>query len=141
MADTELKERVIRIDENVRAIKKNYVTAPEMKLEVTGAITTHERKRHATLTWPMVIHLIATVIVIPETRTAELRNRERLRQRWETQFTPVHPTSILNVLPKPIFDFATLLFLGLLGPSDSGNPDQGYEQGDNYFIGIGFFHL
>jgi MFS family permease len=57
------------------------------------------------------IAFVAAASLIPETRTLELRHRERLRQRRETALASGQSTSFWASLPRPFTIFATLLFL------------------------------
>jgi MFS family permease len=61
------------------------------------------------------IAFVAALILIPETRTRQIRRRESLRQRWEIAVSPATPpvpaASLWAVLPKPLTVFAMLLLL------------------------------
>jgi DHA1 family tetracycline resistance protein-like MFS transporter len=57
------------------------------------------------------IAFIAAGILVPETRTPELRHQERLRQHQETGLASEQSTSVWASLPTPLTIFATLLFL------------------------------
>ena len=58
-----------------------------------------------------LIALIAAWIMMPETRTPEVRRREELRLRRATAFAPTQKDSLWNSLPRPLYLFATLLIL------------------------------
>ena len=60
------------------------------------------------------IAFIAAAILVPETRTREMRRRETLRQRLtveSTGQTPVQAPSWWGVLPRPLYVFGMLLLL------------------------------
>ena len=57
------------------------------------------------------IALIAASILVPETRTPQLRRREMLRRRREAALAPTQSTSLWASLPNPLYIFGTLLFL------------------------------
>lgn len=57
------------------------------------------------------IALIATSIMIPETRTPEVRWREKLRKRRLHAIAPAEKESLWNSLPRPLYLLVTLLIL------------------------------
>ena len=57
------------------------------------------------------IAFIAASILVPETRTREVRRREELRQRREAATAPAQAGSFWASLPKPLYMFGTLLIL------------------------------
>jgi DHA1 family tetracycline resistance protein-like MFS transporter len=60
------------------------------------------------------IAFIAAAILVPETRTREMRRREMLRQRWaagSADQTPVQAPSRWSALPRPLYVFGMLLVL------------------------------
>jgi multidrug resistance protein len=61
-----------------------------------------------------IIAFITAVIVMPETRTPEVRWREMLRKRRVTAMTPVASGSLWASLPRPYHVFATLLILDFI---------------------------
>ena len=61
-----------------------------------------------------LIAFIAATILVPETLTPEIRHRIALRQKRKVAMSPVQTTSIWDSLPKPLYIFATLLFLDFL---------------------------
>jgi DHA1 family tetracycline resistance protein-like MFS transporter len=62
-----------------------------------------------------VIALIAAVVMVPETRTPEIRWREKLRNRRTTATAPVSEESFWASLPRPLYVFGTLLVLDFFG--------------------------
>jgi MFS family permease len=60
-----------------------------------------------------VIAFIAAVLVVPETRTPEMRWREELRSRRES--VPASGESFWTSLPRPLYVFGTLLVLDFAG--------------------------
>jgi MFS family permease len=57
--------------------------------------------------------LIAAFVMIPETRTPEIRQREILRTRHANPQPGQHP-SIWDALPRPLYIFATLLVIDFI---------------------------
>ena len=57
------------------------------------------------------IAFIAASILVPETRTREVRRREDLRQRREAATAPTQAGSFWASLPKPLYMFGTLLIV------------------------------
>ncbi len=57
--------------------------------------------------------LVAAIIMIPETRSPEIRQREMLRTR-RTNPHPGQKPSIWDALPRPIYIFATLLAIDFI---------------------------
>jgi DHA1 family tetracycline resistance protein-like MFS transporter len=62
-----------------------------------------------------VIAFIAAVIMMPETRTPQVRWREELRSRRVTAAGPASETSLWASLPRPLHVFGTLLILDFIG--------------------------
>jgi multidrug resistance protein len=62
-----------------------------------------------------VIAFIAAVIMMPETRTLEVRWREEIRNRRVPALATTTETSILDSLPRPLHVFGTLLILDFIG--------------------------
>ena len=60
-----------------------------------------------------IIALIAAVVMVPETRTPDLRWREELRSRRAT--VPASGESFWASLPRPLYVFGTLLVLDFIG--------------------------
>jgi MFS family permease len=58
--------------------------------------------------------LIAAIIMIPETRSPEIRNREMLRSRYARPQN-AGKTSIWEALPRPVYIFLTLLVIDFIG--------------------------
>jgi multidrug resistance protein len=58
---------------------------------------------------------VAAFILVPETRTPEVRRREQLRVRRETAASPESGGSLVDSLPKPLYVFATLLLIDFIG--------------------------
>ena len=60
--------------------------------------------------------LIAALVLVPETRTREIRRREALRQRRASTLAPAESRqgSLLASLPRPLYLFATLLILDFI---------------------------
>jgi DHA1 family multidrug resistance protein-like MFS transporter len=56
-----------------------------------------------------IIAFIAASILVPETRTREVRRREELRQRREDTAAPEQGRSFWSSLPRPLHLFGTLL--------------------------------
>lgn len=61
------------------------------------------------------IAFVAAIVMVPETRPAEIRWRETLRNRRETAAAPVSGISFWASLPRPLFVFGTLLVLDFIG--------------------------
>jgi DHA1 family tetracycline resistance protein-like MFS transporter len=57
--------------------------------------------------------LIAAIIMIPETRSAEIRNREMLRSRYARPQN-AGKVSIWEALPRPVYIFGTLLMIDFI---------------------------
>jgi MFS family permease len=57
--------------------------------------------------------LIAAIIMIPETRSPEIRNREMLRSRY-TRPQNAGKISIWEALPRPVYIFVTLLVIDFI---------------------------
>jgi DHA1 family tetracycline resistance protein-like MFS transporter len=62
-----------------------------------------------------VIAFGAAVVMVPETRTSEMRWREALRNRRATASAPVSGESFWASLPRPLYVFGTLLILDFIG--------------------------
>jgi DHA1 family tetracycline resistance protein-like MFS transporter len=62
-----------------------------------------------------VIALITAVIMMPETRTPEVRWREELRSRRVSATEPITEASLWASLPRPLHVFGTLLILDFIG--------------------------
>ncbi|HCC63479.1 MAG TPA: hypothetical protein DEQ55_20420 [Pseudomonas sp.] len=62
-----------------------------------------------------MIALIAAVVMVPETRTPDVRWREQLRNRRVTATAPVSGKSFWASLPRPLYIFGTLLILDFIG--------------------------
>jgi DHA1 family tetracycline resistance protein-like MFS transporter len=62
-----------------------------------------------------VIALIAAVIMMPETRTPDVRWREELRSRRDIASASSSDTSLWGSLPRPLHVFGTLLILDFIG--------------------------
>jgi len=58
--------------------------------------------------------LIAAGILIPETRTEEIRKREHLQNLRHSVDSPVGKESVFSSIPRPMTVFGTLLFLDFL---------------------------
>jgi DHA1 family quinolone resistance protein-like MFS transporter len=58
--------------------------------------------------------LIAAIILVPETRTVDIRQRDQLRQRRETQFSGDKNVSLWDSLPRPLTVFGTLLIIDFM---------------------------
>jgi MFS family permease len=58
---------------------------------------------------------IGAFILVPETRTPEVRRRERLRARWAAGGVSASETSIWDSFPRPLTVFGTLLFIDFVG--------------------------
>jgi multidrug resistance protein len=54
---------------------------------------------------------VAASIMVPETRTPQVRRREELRRRRASAAAPLKTSSLWNSLPRPLYVFGTLLFL------------------------------
>lgn len=61
------------------------------------------------------IAFIGAFILVPETRTPEVRRRERLRARWAAGSAATSKPSFLDSLPRPLTVFGTLLFIDFIG--------------------------
>jgi DHA1 family tetracycline resistance protein-like MFS transporter len=61
------------------------------------------------------IALVAAVVMVPETRTPEVRWREKLRHRRATASAPASDESFWASLPRPLYVFGTLLVLDFIG--------------------------
>ena len=55
--------------------------------------------------------LMAATVLVPETRTNEVRWREKLRQRRSSDGQPAQKTSVWTSLPRPLYLFGVLLVL------------------------------
>jgi multidrug resistance protein len=62
-----------------------------------------------------VFAFITAVVMMPETRTPEIRWREKLRKRRVTAMSPMANNSLWASLPRPYHVFATLLILDFIG--------------------------
>ena len=62
-----------------------------------------------------IIALVAAVVMVPETRTPEIRWREELRNRRAAASAPVSGESFWASLPRPLYVFGTLLILDFFG--------------------------
>jgi len=62
-----------------------------------------------------LIALLAATILVPETRTPEIRRREALRKRRDAALPVSQGSSIWASLPRPLYVFATLLALDFVG--------------------------
>jgi MFS family permease len=62
-----------------------------------------------------VIAFVAAVIMMPETRTPEVRWREEIRGRRVLAVAPTLETSLWASLPRPLHVFGTLLILDFIG--------------------------
>jgi DHA1 family tetracycline resistance protein-like MFS transporter len=58
---------------------------------------------------------VAALVMVPETRTPEIRWRETLRKRRSAAITPSNSDSFWDSLPRPLFVFITLLALDFFG--------------------------
>jgi DHA1 family tetracycline resistance protein-like MFS transporter len=58
---------------------------------------------------------ISAVVMVPETRTPEIRWREKLRKRRATAMAVAADDSLWASLPRPLYVFATLLTLDFIG--------------------------
>jgi MFS family permease len=58
--------------------------------------------------------LVAAIIMVPETRTPELRNREKLSALHDSP-GEAGETSIWDALPRPLYVFITLLVIDFIG--------------------------
>jgi multidrug resistance protein len=58
--------------------------------------------------------LVAATLMIPETRTSDIRRRERLLSLRDPSETTVEKESILSSIPRPLTVFGMLLFLDFL---------------------------
>jgi multidrug resistance protein len=54
---------------------------------------------------------VAATIIVPETRTPQVRQREELRRRRANAAAPLQTGSPWDSLPRPLYVFGTLLFL------------------------------
>jgi len=61
-----------------------------------------------------ILALTAAIIIVPETRTAEVRHREMLRRRRETTNTTKDRESFWNSLPRPLYILFILLMLDFM---------------------------
>jgi len=57
--------------------------------------------------------LLAAILFVPETRTAEIRRREKLERRRQSDRTPEQNT-FLDSLPRPIYILSVLLFIDFI---------------------------
>ncbi len=62
-----------------------------------------------------IIALIAAVVMVPETRTPEVRRREELRSRRASPSAPAADVSLWASFPRPLHLFGTLLVLDFIG--------------------------
>jgi predicted MFS family arabinose efflux permease len=62
-----------------------------------------------------MIAFLAAVVMVPETRTPEMRRREELRNRRAAESAPVSDESFWASLPRPLYVFGTLLVLDFIG--------------------------
>jgi multidrug resistance protein len=62
-----------------------------------------------------VIAFVAAVVMVPETRTEEIRKREMLRKRRADATTQISAVSFWASLPRPLYVFGTLLILDFVG--------------------------
>jgi MFS family permease len=60
------------------------------------------------------IALVAAAILVPETRTPELRQRDALRRRRISAMEPAQQRSIWTSLPRPLYIFGALLILDFI---------------------------
>ena len=58
---------------------------------------------------------VGAFILVPETRTPEVRRREKLRARWAARGAATSEPSFLDSLPRPLTVFATLLIVDFVG--------------------------
>ena len=61
------------------------------------------------------IAFVGAFILVPETRTPEVRRRERLRVRWAAEGAATSEPSFLDSIPRPLAVFGTLLFIDFVG--------------------------
>lgn len=59
--------------------------------------------------------LIAAIILVPETRTQQIRNRDELRAQRASRDNAQKKQSIWTMLPRPLVIFGTLLFIDFVG--------------------------
>ncbi len=62
-----------------------------------------------------ILAFLTAVVVMPETRTSEVRWREKLRKRRSVAMVPVNERSLWASLPRPYYVFVTLLVLDFIG--------------------------
>lgn len=55
--------------------------------------------------------LVATIILVPETHTPEVRQREKLLKRRKSDLTGGQQVSLRDSLPKPLYTFGMLLLI------------------------------
>ncbi|MBW2368962.1 MAG: MFS transporter [Deltaproteobacteria bacterium] len=58
---------------------------------------------------------VAACLLVPETRTAKIRNRDRLRGLRNPLHEPIIEPSFLSTLPRPRYIFYTLMALNFIG--------------------------
>jgi DHA1 family tetracycline resistance protein-like MFS transporter len=61
------------------------------------------------------IALLAAAILVPETRTQEVRQRHALRRRRDSAMVPTRQGSLWTSLPRPLYIFGVLLILDFIG--------------------------
>ena len=61
-----------------------------------------------------VLALVAAIILVPETRTKEIRQRDQLFQRREIQLSGIKKVSLWNSVPRPFSVFGTLLIIDFM---------------------------
>jgi multidrug resistance protein len=57
---------------------------------------------------------VAAFLLVPETRTPEVRRRERLRRQYTTETLLAPELSVLDALPRPLSIFGTLLLVDFI---------------------------
>ena len=62
----------------------------------------------------VIVAFVAATILVPETRTSEVRRREELRQRRGTATESTPAASVWTSLPRPLVAFGTLLLLDFI---------------------------